>query len=109
MRRIYLLLFVIALGAGSCGGSPGLQTGNTCGTISASDYDQTCKVDEDCVAEPEGDFCGSNMCTNCASAAIGVRAQAQYEADLASKITTPFTCPCPSGRPAVCNQGVCAL
>jgi hypothetical protein len=118
MRRIDLLfdllfvrLFVLAtfsLGASAgCGGTSGLQTGNTCGTINASDYDQTCKVDADCVTEPGGDFCRSQICTNCVSVAISVKAQSQYEVDLASKIPTPSICPCPAGHPAVCNQGVC--
>jgi hypothetical protein len=85
-----------------------IRVGKTCGTISAADYDQTCEVDADCVAEPEGNFCGSRTCTNCVSAVISAKAQAQYEADLASKIPTPSICPCPSGHPAVCNHGVCA-
>jgi hypothetical protein len=86
----------------------GCPNGNTCGTIKASDYDQSCAVDSDCVLEPEGDFCGSNQCTNCAGAVISAKAQARYEADLATKISTPLTCPCPSGPTAVCNQGKCA-
>lgn len=87
----------------------GCPNGNTCGTIKASDYDQSCEVDSDCVAEPEGDFCGSNICTDCAGAVISVKAQAKYETDLNSKITTPFFCPCPSSPPAVCDHGKCGF
>jgi hypothetical protein len=86
----------------------GCPNGNICGTIKASDYDQSCTLDSDCVTEPEGNFCESNHCTNCAGAVISVKAQAQYEADLASKISTPFICPCPLGPSAVCNHGRCA-
>jgi len=87
-------------------GSEGCPNGNTCGTIQASDYDQSCSVDSDCVLEPEGNFCEAS-CTNCAGAAISVKAQAQYEADLASKISTPLFCPCPDSLPAVCANGRC--
>jgi hypothetical protein len=89
-------------------GSDGCPNGNTCGTIRASDYDQTCKTDSDCVTEPEGDFC-RNKCTNCAGAVINVNAQAKYEADVSSKISTPFTCPCPESPSAVCDHGKCGL
>jgi len=87
-------------------GSEGCPNGNTCGTIEASNYDQSCSVDSDCVLEPEGNFCEAG-CTNCAGAAISVNAQAQYEADLASRISTPLICPCPESLPAVCDNGKC--
>jgi hypothetical protein len=80
-----------------------------CGTIMASDYDRSCSANADCVPEPDGNFCDSNKCTNCANAAVSVKAQAQYEADLATKIPRPSVCPCPSGPIAVCNSGVCEL
>jgi hypothetical protein len=80
-----------------------------CGTIHAADYDQSCSVASDCVAEPEGDFCGANKCTDCANAVISVKAQARYEADLASKISTPFVCPCPPQRPVACDHGRCGF
>ncbi len=81
--------------------------GNTCGTIKASDYDQSCTLDSDCVIEPEGDFC-VNECTNCASAVISRKAKAQYEVDLASKISMLLSCPCPLAPIPVCNHGKCA-
>jgi hypothetical protein len=93
--------------AWSLQGGTGCPNGNTCGTIKASDYDQSCASDSDCVTEPEGDFCGA-QCTNCPGAVISVMAQAQYEADLASKISMPADCPCPLGPRAVCNHGKCA-
>jgi hypothetical protein len=86
---------------------PAIECVRACGTIMASDYDQSCATDADCVPEPEGDFCVA-QCTNCAGAVISVKAQAQYEADLASKISTPVDCPCPLGPRAVCNHGKCA-
>ena len=90
-------------------GTNGCPNGNTCGAISTADYDQSCTADADCVEEPAGDFCQQNHCTNCVGGAISTKAQAQYEADLASKITRPSFCPCPSPRPAVCDHGKCVV
>jgi hypothetical protein len=54
-------------------------------TAKASNYNQSCKVDSDCVAVHEGDLC--NLCAlNCTNAAINVSAQAQYMSDL---VNTP--------------------
>jgi hypothetical protein len=39
---------------------------------------------------------------------VSVAAQARYEADLASRISTPSICPCPPGPRAICKQGRCA-
>jgi hypothetical protein len=89
-------------------GSQGCSNGNTCGSIAAADYDQSCSADSDCVMEPEGNFCDHNHCTDCATGVISVKAQAQYEVDLASRIAAPELCPCPSGSRGVCNQGRCA-
>jgi hypothetical protein len=100
------------VGCGEPGGGtacPAIACVRACGTIMASDYDQSCATDADCVAEPEGDFCGVNTCTNCRNAVVSVKAQMQYESDLASKISTPSICPCPSGPTAVCNNGRCAI
>ena len=100
------------VGCGAPGGEtacPAIECVQACGTIMASDYDQSCATDADCVAEPEGDFCGVNTCTNCRNAVVSVKAQMQYESDLASKISTPSICPCPSGPTAVCNNGRCAI
>jgi hypothetical protein len=85
------------------------QAGGVCGAISTSDYDQSCTADSDCVLEPSGDFCQSNHCSNCIGGAISVKVQAQYEADLASKISAPALCPCPSPHSPVCTQGKCAI
>lgn len=89
----------------------GCPNGNTCGTIHAADYDQTCASNADCVAVTEGDLCedGGRSCTNCANDAINVRAQDQYNADFAKRLSVPRVCPCPSGAPPTCNSGVCGL
>jgi hypothetical protein len=50
--------------------------------VRASDYNQTCTTDKDCVAVAEGNFCfpGTSNCTN---AAIRMSAYAEYQADVA--------------------------
>jgi hypothetical protein len=90
-------------------GGNGCPNGNSCGAISTSDYDQSCTADADCVEEPAGDFCQQNKCTNCIGGAISTKAQAQYEADLASKITRSSLYPCPFPGPATCDRGKCVV
>jgi hypothetical protein len=55
--------------------------------------DEVRSTDADCVTELESEFCLPNRCTGCPNAVVSVKAQAQYEADLASKIPEPSTCP----------------
>jgi hypothetical protein len=86
----------------------GCPNGNTCGTISASDYDQTCAKDSDCTGVTDGNLC-SHICTNCIDATINVRAVAQYNADFAKKVSEPGVCPCPLGPTPVCNAGKCGF
>lgn len=75
-------------------------------TLSASNYDQSCTQDSDCVAVFSGSFCSGNECA-CENAAINVSAQAQYEADFQSDHAPE--CPCPSPPPVACNHGSCGL
>jgi hypothetical protein len=87
--------------------SGGCPNGNVCGTIKASDYDQTCATDTDCAAVTEGDLCTPTC--QCGNAAINVSAAAQYEADFEKKVSIPAECPCPLGPLPQCNAGVCQL
>jgi hypothetical protein len=77
--------------------------------IQASDYDQTCAVDTDCVSITEGSSC--NACTlNCSNAAISTRSMAQYNADTANILLAAFElCPSSCGGPqsACCRSGKC--
>jgi hypothetical protein len=83
--------------------------GNTCGTIQASDYDQSCSKDSDCIGITVGDFCDA-ICIDCTNAAVNVSAKAQYAADLTSKNAgAALVCPCPSGPPVTCKAGMCSV
>jgi hypothetical protein len=64
--------------------------------VQASDYDQSCAVDSDCVAVSEGNACYP-CALGCTNAAIRAAAYAQYQADVAR--TFAFA---PGGCQAVC-------
>jgi hypothetical protein len=76
--------------------------------IQASNYDQSCQTDSDCVAVAEGNFCYAGA-PNCPSAAISKSAYAQYQADVAK--TNAAICEAASSCVAefgpCCQNGVC--
>ena len=84
---------------------------SSCGSIQASDYDQSCSTAADCVAVAEGDSCKGLFCVDCPNAAINVSAQGEYERALQGIKGTTVGCPCPSNPPGVsnviCDAGVC--
>jgi len=84
------------------------SSGPGCGSIQASDYDQSCSTASDCVGIAQGDSCTGLFC-NCTNAAINVSAQAEYEANLNSTVGKVLACPCPIGATAICDAGVCEL
>jgi hypothetical protein len=96
-----------------CFGAAGLlaSCGNTCGTIQASNYDQSCSSASDCVGVAEGDSCKGIFCVDCVNAAVNVSAEPQYEADLKNKTAggLGLVCPCPADPPVTCKAGVCSL
>jgi hypothetical protein len=49
--------------------------------ISASNYDQSCNVDSDCLEVSAGDYCSAATC-RCGGSAINVGAGAQFSADV---------------------------
>jgi hypothetical protein len=76
-------------------------------TIAASDYDQTCSVDDDCTGVFSGDLCTAS-CTDCTGGAISNKAQAEYDADLAKKSYEPRICPC-AFQAVSCRNGTCVV
>jgi len=93
------------------GGAPLIACGDAdVQLIEASSYDQSCTMDSDCVAVPEGNFCypGAN---NCPSAAINNGALARYKADIAT--TNAAVCgaasACGSFTGPCCRGGSCSL
>jgi hypothetical protein len=79
-------------------------------TISASDYDQSCNVDSDCVAVGEGNACFP--CTIiCKGAPISRGALPAYQSDVSKTIgareTESVSCGCPLESTPCCRSGVC--
>jgi len=79
--------------------------------VLASDYDQTCTVDMDCVNVGEVLACPANECSFCRIETISTRAAAQYRAAFsratAAIPTDAVACSCPDeGRPC-CTAGKC--
>ncbi len=80
---------------------------SACGSKSclpASDYDQSCTQDSDCVGITEGDLC-TEGCIGCVNAAINVRDQAKYQSAVSG---FSGSCSCPS-VPIGCNAGTCGI
>jgi hypothetical protein len=93
----------------SSDGAPDVDD-RTC-VISASNYDQSCTVDSDCVEVTSGDYCNAALC-RCGGSVINVGAQAQFRADV---LKTPIgsgalmgaTCGCAVPAGPCCRQGMC--
>ncbi len=79
-------------------------------TIQASNYEQSCSTDSDCVAVGEGNACFPCALV-CPNAAINVAAHAQYLADVAKTFagSNSGTCvlSCPANFGGCCRAGKC--
>jgi hypothetical protein len=79
--------------------------------ILASNYDQSCQTDSDCIGVGEGNFCipGARNCPS--SAAINRSAYSQYQADVAK--TNASICSavssCGGGFGPCCRHGFCQM
>jgi hypothetical protein len=83
---------------------------SSCSIVVASDYDQSCAADTDCVAVGEVSGCPAIECDVCATEAVNKHAAPRYQAALSQALAsspagTPCGCPCESG--AVCRGGTC--
>jgi hypothetical protein len=78
--------------------------------IAASDYDQSCQTDSDCMPVGVGDFCNPGE-GNCANAAISKSAYPKYQADVAK--TQAAVCvaasSCGGSFGPCCRQGTCQM
>jgi hypothetical protein len=78
--------------------------------ILASNYDQSCQTDLDCIAAGEGNFCIAGA-GNCPSTAINKSAYSQYQADLAK--TNAAICraitSCGEEFGPCCRRGSCQM
>jgi hypothetical protein len=78
--------------------------------VQASSFDQSCKVDSDCVGVGEGDVCYPCV-VGCPNAAINVSAMGQYNSVVSSKAPSnngaPTLCDCPLIVNPCCRDGIC--
>jgi hypothetical protein len=103
MKRLWLLLPLLAL----AGCNDGVST-----TLQLSNYETTCSTEADCIAAFVGDPCETTcQCPNAAlNQADFPREQSDLMAVTALCATPPATCTmaCPSPAPT-CTKGVCGL
>jgi len=80
--------------------------------IAASSYDQSCRVDSDCVAIGVGNACYPCEVLCPGAAAIGTASLAQYMSDIADSPAGKgnFVCDCPfvSDASVCCSAGACS-
>jgi hypothetical protein len=83
-----------------------------CSAVVASDYDQSCVADSDCVQVGQVLRCPAGACDGCLSAGINKNALSRYLAAFASAVASipdGETCGCPcEGDFAICRAGKCA-
>jgi len=108
--------------SGSTGGSTGisvtsgtggsmtlpLDAGPSC-SMSASQYDNTCNVDSDCVEVPGGNPCSASTCHCPTTLNVDVATKYinDYTALSANVAGTLGVCPCTCLSGPCCRQGVC--
>ena len=102
--------------AGSVSGPPVSGISLSC-DFEPSDYDNSCQVDSDCVAVPQGDLCTQLTCEiGCKTGAVNARVAPAYKANVAARTAAQYAhwsstvCHCPGATPvaARCRQGTCA-
>jgi hypothetical protein len=73
--------------------------------IIASDYDQSCNVDSDCVGIGEGDGCECRVL--CQNAAINVADEARWREDVMQTPVSGTACHCPAATVPCCRDHLC--
>ena len=93
------------------GAQPDVPLGSLSCNMSASQYDNSCKVDSDCVAVPLGDPCMVSCASICLAAALNIRVAYQYTADFAvlnAGRNEGVFCGCGCSTEPCCRQGICS-
>jgi hypothetical protein len=91
------------------GGDAQLDAG-ACNPVLASDYDQSCDADTDCVGVGEVPQCPASACDGCLTQAVNKSAAAQYMAALSRAFASEPTgeaCACPCEALAICRGRRC--
>ena len=77
----------------------------SCRIVLASDYDQSCVADTDCVAVGQIPSCPAAPCDGCQEWTVSKNALAQYVTAAAPTSVTGADCGCPSYNPLPCCRG----
>ena len=97
--------------AGASGDAGSISAGDGLCVIHASDYDQSCGSDGDCLSVGEGNACDEPCAFECPMATINASSLAAYNADVgrtpAAHVTSRCNCPSMAGGPGCCLGGVC--
>jgi hypothetical protein len=113
ISAIGLLPLASAMGSGCGTGNEVACTDANVQTISASNYDQSCKVDSDCVAIAVGDACYACLVQCMTGGAINRSDLSRYQSDLSKTIGAqeiggmPVPCGCPAYSGPCCRSGFC--
>jgi hypothetical protein len=87
---------------------PGDVDASTCVSVQASSFNQSCKVDTDCIEVATGTLC-TGQC-RCPTDTISASAQGAYDMAIAPILGgPPPNCLCPSPGYAYCAGGTCAI
>jgi hypothetical protein len=109
--RAILAFALAATASAACGGSSYEGSGSApCRPVLASDYDQSCVVDTDCLTVGQVSQCPATACDSCATEAINQSAMAQYMSAFAQAFATsprPGFCGCPCTVNGICRAGKC--
>jgi len=82
-------------------------------SVKAADYDQSCKVDGDCILVDELAGTSDNKCSiSCTKGVINKNAKDKYDKEYAEEsqdCTSTATPECPTASVAVCTAGKCTV
>jgi hypothetical protein len=82
----------------------------SCAVVLASDFDQSCDSDEDCLVVTQGNSCATDCGNICPSAAINAAAEASYTLALDSlSLTGAAGCTCYPLFGPCCRAGACMI
>ena len=83
---------------------------DACSPVLASNYDQSCDADTQCVGVGEVPQCPAGACNGCLTQAVNQGAVAEYMAALSralASVGTGEACNCPCEALAICRSGKC--
>lgn len=110
MATVGAAIFLAAVAGCTKGGMTPCTDANV-QLVEPSNYDQSCRVDSDCVAVAAGNACNPCLVQCQTGGAINRNALSSYERDISettgARETSGLACGCPAGFAPGCLGGVC--